>query len=699
MREVSAAFFCRACAAVFLLIPVAARTAEAPPPIFNWAGLYLGMNLGAGVPLHGGERLQAGSGFDSTIYDLYPASNTRPGVTVGAQAGYNWQSGPFVWGFETDLNLLDGRRAPSGTFPAPAAFSGLPFFTVTPHTSANYFASLRGRLGVAYDRALFYLTGGVAAGGARGPATLSFGAGDDFVADHSQSSRMKYALGGGVEYAFAKDWSARGEYLFLSQSLNTQTFDNGAGLLYYSRIRNENHILRFGLNYHFGESEQIQGALQYGRHDSAEGEGDVKTERYSVHGQTTNVVQALPPFPAKYDGPGSFPSQGVGNVLSQNNLFMGLRLWEGGAAYLNPEIDEGYGPNNALGAAAYPNGIAQKIGRAAPYMRFQRYFLRQVIGLGGDPAHDPDEGSRSEVLESVQNQVSGRVDRDRIVITLGKFAVGDVFDDNVYAHDPTTGFLNFAFNSMGGFDYAADAWGYTHGLAVEWKQNWWTLRGGVFQLSSVPNGPLIEQQLFRQYMGVTELETRYELLGQPGAIKFLVYGDNGRFAKYDDAIRLALASGTPPPDLSAARERHFKPGGGINIKQQIVENLGFFLRASMSDGRYEIVDYTDIDRQLSFGLVADGAAWGREDDEIGLAGAFSGLHGDHVRYLALGGPGVFINDGALSYGGEKNMEAYYKVGFGKNMDATFDYQLIVNPAHNLDRGPVNLFALRLRAAF
>ncbi|MGJ0509718.1 MAG: carbohydrate porin [Methylocystis sp.] len=687
------------------LAPAAASATDTTPPIFNWAGLYLGASLGAGVPLHRGERLQAGSGFESPIYDLYPTSNTRSGVTGGAQVGFNWQRGPWVWGFETDLSLLDGRRTPSGLFPTSAAYPGMPVFTLTPQTSANFSASIRGRVGVAYDRGLVYLTGGVAAGGARGPTMLSLGGGSAFAADWSQSSRMKYALGGGFEYAFAADWSARAEYLFLSQSLNTQVFDDGSGNQYFSRIRNENHILRFGLNYHFGASERIPGALEYGAHrDAGDGGGDkedVKTERYSVHAQTANVGQVLPGFPAKYDGPGSFPSHGIGNVLTQNNLFLGLRLWEGGAAYLNPEVDEGYGPHNALGAAAYPNGIAQKIGRAAPYMRFQRYFLRQIIGLDtdGDRINDPDEGSRSEVLESVQNQVSGKVDRDRIIVTLGKFAVGDVFDDNVYAHDPTTGFLNFAFNSMGAFDYAADAWGYTHGLAVEWKQNWWTLRGGVFQLSTVPNGPVIEQELFRQYMGVTELEARYELLGQPGAIKFLVFGDNGRFAAYQDAINLALSTDALPPDLSAVRERHFKLGGGINIKQQIIENLGFFLRASASNGRYEIVDYTDVDRQLSMGLVADGTAWGREDDEIGVAGALSGLMGDHVRYLALGGPGVFINDGTLTYGGEKNLEAYYKLGFGKNLDATFDYQLIVNPAHNLDRGPVNLFALRLRAAF
>ena len=682
-----------------------AKAADAPAPIFNWAGLYLGISSGAGIPLHRGERLQAGSGFTSNAYDLYPASNTRIGVTVGAQAGYNWQRGPWVWGLETDLSLLDGRRTPNGSFATSPAYPGMPIFTLNPQTSANFFASIRGRFGVAYDRALFYVTGGVAAGGARGPATLSFGGGNSFTAGWSQSSRMKYAVGAGFEYAFAAEWSARAEYLFLSQSLNTQVFDDGSNNQYFSRVRNENHILRFGLNYHFGESALIPGALEYGGHRNVgQGGGDneeVKPERYSVHAQTTTVVQALPKFYATYDGPHSFPSKGVGDVLTQNDLYMGVRLWEGGAAYLNPEINEGYGPGNSTGSAAYPDGLAQKLGRAAPYMRFQRYFLRQIIGLdpGGDRVNDPDEGSRSEVLESIQNQISGKVDRDRIILTLGKFSVGDVFDDNVYAHDPTTGFMSFAFNYMGAFDYVSDAWGYTYGAAVEWKQNWWTLRAGTFQQSTVPNGNDIEPQLFRQYMGVVEFEARYELLGQPGAIKFLAYGDNGRFAKFQDVINLALATSNLPPDVTALQQRHFKPGGGINIKQQIIENVGFFMRGSMADGRYQTVDYIDNDRQVSAGFVFDGTLWERKDDEVGIAAAMAGLSGDHVRYFELGGIGTYIGDGALTYAGEKNMETYYKLGLSKNFDVTLDYQFFVNPAHNSARGPVNVFSLRVRAAF
>lgn len=685
-------------------LPASAVAADAPPPAFNWAGLYLGASFGAGFPLNGGERLQAASGFLSPAYDLSPQSFTRPGVTVGAQAGYNWRRGPFVWGFETDLNLLDGRRPPAGAFAAAPLYRP-PIFSLDISPGGNFFASIRGRAGVAWDRALFYLTAGVAAGGARGPASLYIG-GSEYQAGWSQSSRMKYALGAGVEYALGDDWSARGEYLFLNQSLNTQIFANDEDRAFVSRIRNENHILRFGLNYHFGPESETAGELRYGaqhghnHRNDASPVPDTGEERYSVHAQSTNIAQAYPAFPAAYSGPNSFPPGGKANVGSTSNLFMGLRLWDGGAVYVNPEVDWGYGLANSVGAASYVDGAVAKVGRTAPYMRFQRYFLRQIIGLDGSATEQSsDEGARNEVLQSTQNQISGRVDRDRITVTLGKFAVGDVFDDNVYAHDPTTGFLNFAFNAMGAFDYAADAWGYTNGLAVEWKQDWWTARGGVFQLSTVPNGDDIEPVLFRQFMSVAEFEARYELLGQPGAIKFLAFGDNGYLNKVEDAIRYAFLTGEFPPTVDSVRKRAVKTGGGINIKQQIMPHLGFFLRASMADGRFETVDYTDIDRSVAFGLVAGGALWGRDDDEIGGGLAFSGLSGPRVNYFSLGGLSVYIGDGALAYGGEKNMETYYKIGFGKNLDATLDYQLLVNPAHNSARGPVNVFGLRLRAAF
>lgn len=684
-----------------LAAPAAAADA---PPVVDWGGLYIGASFGAGFPFNSGERWRAVSGYASPAYDLYAPSQARPGVVAGAQAGFNWQNGPFVWGFETDLGLLNNRRTPIGTYAAGPAYAAPPLFSIDAWPSGNFYASLRGRAGLAWSRMLLYLTGGVASGGARGPATLTIG-GSEFTAGWSQSSRMKYAVGAGVEFAVNEDWSARAEYLYFSQSLNTQIFDNGDGYAYAWRQRIDSGLIRFGLNHYFSEANRIPGAIHYGGLEPVpqkvlEDGKENAEELYSVHGQTANVGQVYPKFPAAYDGPNSFPSRGKANVGSTSNIFMGMRLWEGGAVYLNPEVDVGYGLANSVGAASYVNGAVAKVGASAPYMRFQRYFLRQIIGLDGDSTElSADEGARNEVLESTQNQVSGRVNRDRIIVTLGKFAVGDVFDDNVYAHDPTTGFLNFAFNTMGAFDYAADSWGYTNGVSVEWKQSWWTARGGAFQLSTIPNGLDIEPVLFRQYMGVGEFEARYELLGQPGAVKFLAYGDNGYLNKVENAVRYAFVTGEFPPTVDSVRRRAVKMGGGINIKQQIMPNLGFFLRASMTDGRFETVDYTDIDRTVSFGFVGAGALWGRQDDEIGVGAAFSGLSAQRINYFGLGGLSVYIGDGALAYGGEKNLETYYKVGFGKNLDATFDYQLIVNPAHNVARGPINVFGLRLRAAF
>jgi high affinity Mn2+ porin len=277
--------------------------------------------------------------------------------------------------------------------------------------------------------------------------------------------------------------------------------------------------------------------------------------------------------------------------------------------------------------------------------------------------------------------------------------VGDIFDDNLYAHDPSEGFVNFAFNSMGALDYAADAWGYTNGVAVEWRQNWWTARAGTFQLSTIPNGQDIEPELFRQYMAIGELEGRYELLGQPGEIKLLAFGDNGNFAKFRDVNNLALMTGNLPPDVTSLRNRHFKPGGGINIEQKIIPSVSFFMRASLTDGRYQTVDSADVDHQISAGVLLSGGLWQRNEDTIGLAAAASRISGDHARYFALGGRGTYVGDGALSYAGEKNFEAFYKLGLNKNVHLTFDYQLVANPGYNSARGPVNIFGVRLRAGF
>ena len=108
----------------------------------------------------------------------------------------------------------------------------------------------------------------------------------------------------------------------------------------------------------------------------------------------------------------------------------------------------------------------------------QRGFLRQTIDLGGDV----------EKVDADISQFAGTRTANRLVLTIGKFAIVDIFDTNRYANSPKTDFLNWSLINAGTFDYAGDGWGYTYGAAAEWYQGSWTLRAGVFDLSATPAG-------------------------------------------------------------------------------------------------------------------------------------------------------------------------------------------------------------------
>ena len=221
--------------------------------------------------------------------------------------------------------------------------------------------------------------------------------------------------------------------------------------------------------------------------------------------------------------------------------YLGVRPWAGAELWANPEIDQGFGLSNTLGVAGFPSAEAYKVGKSAPYLRLQRLFLRQTIGLGGGV----------EQVEGAANQLAGQRATNRLVLTIGKFGVGDVFDTNAYAHDPRGDFLNWAVVDAGSFDYAADAWGYSYGVAAEWYQGPWTLRLGVFNLSKVPNGETLETD-FSQYQLDAEIEHRHRIAGRPGAVRITVFRNRGRFSRFDDAVALAAATGQPV-DLALTR--------------------------------------------------------------------------------------------------------------------------------------------------
>ena len=662
--------------------------APASVPMFTWAGFYFGLN--AGVGFAGNSNLHYASfGRSAGAYDLYPGiPAVVPGATIGGQVGYNWQFGNLVVGVETDYAFLGDRPVRNATFAAPPAYqaAGVGAYLISGGRT-NYFGTLRGRVGYAFDRTLLYATGGIAYGGSRDAAAVTLGTGGgalSYPAGVSTSSQTKYAVGGGLEYALGDNWTARFEYLFVNLSRNQQVFDNGSGAGYVLHLTNANHIVRAGLNYKLDAPAQAAPAA-----DGQDGDKPSDApERWSVHGQITEIPQYHPGFFARYSGANSLsPNSEIKETFSAT-AFLGLRLWKGGEIYLNPEIDQGFGVSNSFGVAGFPNNEAFKVGSAAPYERTQRYFFRQVVGLGGE----------TEQIASGQNQLADPVDSNRLTFTVGKYAVTDIFDDNKYAHDSRNGFLNWTINSMGAFDYAADAWGYTNGATAEWKQDRWTARVGIFQLSQIPNGEKIEPVPLRQFQPVVELEERHAIAEQPGKLKALFYASDGYMGSFNQAVAQAAGTGVAP-DVTTTRARRVKIGGGLNLEQQITPSLGLFARLSMSSGQYETFEFTEVERSATTGVVLSGDLWGRDKDQIGVGGVINGISAAHARYLGAGGLGLLLGDGALSYSGERILETYYKLGIAEGVNVTANYQFVDNPGYNRDRGPVSLFALRLHAEF
>ena len=411
-------------------------------------------------------------------------------------------------------------------------------------------------------------------------------------------------------------------------------------------------------------------------------------ENWSVHGQATFTEQYHPSFTSPFMGANSLDPKSDGRETFDTTLFAGVKLWEGGEAYANPEIDQGFGLSNSVGVAGFPSGEAYKIGKAEPYIRLQRLFFRQTFDLGGD----------AQNVSSGANQLAGSRTADNLVITAGKISVTDIFDTNDYAHDPRGDFLNWAIIDSGAFDYAADSWAYTYGAAVEWTQGWWTWRGGLFDLSRGPNEANLVRG-FGEYELVSEFEARTMLDERSGKIKFLAYVNRGRMADYLAAVALAAKSGMVPTAASV-RAPADRPGAAINAQQEIGDGLGGFLRLSLNDGSKEAYEFTEINRSVAAGLALKGADWGRKDDTVGAAFVINGISKSAESYLAAGGLGILIGDGRLAhYGTEDVLETYYRASLMDWLSADLDYQFITNPAYNRDRGPVSFVAAQLHATF
>ena len=409
---------------------------------------------------------------------------------------------------------------------------------------------------------------------------------------------------------------------------------------------------------------------------------------FAFHAQATFTDQGNLAFRAPYSGTNSLPGKAEGRETTDITGFVGVRPWARAEIWVNPEFDQGFGLRNTLGVAGFPSGEAYKVGRDTFYIRVQRLFLRQTIDLGGERSKvDPD-----------LNQLGGSQSMNRVVVTIGKFAVTDVFDTSTFAHDPKHDFLNWALIDAGTFDYAADAWGYTVGASAEWYQGPWTLRAGAFDLSNVPNSEKLDPH-FGEFQLIGEGERRYSIGGEDGSIKLTGFLTRGRMGLFTDAIALEQALGEAP-DLALVRRYRSRTGLDVNLQQKLGKGLGVFARVGWAQGDVEPYEFSDIDRTVSAGVSLSGKRWGRPDDTFAIAGVVNDISKSHQAFLAAGGLGILVGDGRLPHPGTENiLETYYDVALAKFLHLAFDYQFVDHPAYNADRGPVSVFAARVHAQF
>jgi len=212
-----------------------ARRAPAPPvkapyyvaPVFTWTGFYAGVNLGYGWA-DGSGTLTAPGGSG-------PVTGSGNGVLGGGQIGYNWQTGPLVLGLETDFQGTGANGTVNATVPG-TVYAG------TTHTP--WFGTIRGRVGYAVDRWLFYVTGGGAY--ARNELTGTATTGGVTTPFSTAANGWGYTVGGGIEAKLAQNWSVKGEYLYIG-GMDSVPVPPGTTV----SGNTDTHIIRVGVNYHF----------------------------------------------------------------------------------------------------------------------------------------------------------------------------------------------------------------------------------------------------------------------------------------------------------------------------------------------------------------------------------------------------------------------------------------------------------------
>jgi outer membrane immunogenic protein len=247
------------CVTLIVGLPASAMAADlaarmpvkAPPPVaavFSWSGFYIGGHVGygwgrstTGVGLPDALDCGGGASCESISYDTN-------GAFGGGYLGYNWQVNSIVFGLEAEGGYIGAKKTVFSTIAPDHRFE----------TSYGGYGAFTGRVGVAVDRALFYAKGGLAVARIKNEALDDFPTPDPEHVGRSDTTRLGWAVGGGMEYALTNNWIVRGEYLYMGFDNKTVSdLGDGSGGVPPATdpspytFRDHLHTARVGLAYKF----------------------------------------------------------------------------------------------------------------------------------------------------------------------------------------------------------------------------------------------------------------------------------------------------------------------------------------------------------------------------------------------------------------------------------------------------------------
>jgi hypothetical protein len=409
--------------------------------------------------------------------------------------------------------------------------------------------------------------------------------------------------------------------------------------------------------------------------------------RWWLSGQVNLIAQMHGRFASPYEGDNSLRAEREQALSRLWTIYTGVKLPGHTEFLLDIESAGGRGLSDALGLAGFTNldVVRNPTLGSAPYIA--RAIVHVTVPLS------------NEVVDTTSTAFSlaAHVPARRIEIRAGKLGMADFFDVNAVGSDSHLQFTNWTVDNDGAYDYAADTRGYTYAAIAEYDASKWSLRFGEALMPTVANGIDMDWNIARARAENLELE-----LHPAGglAIRLLGYANHANMGSYDEAIHGFLTGHDSKPDVVAYRQPgRVKTGLGVNTEYAFPRLVRVFARAGWNEGHNESFAYTEVNNSAQAGGDLSGALWNRSLDRLGVAFVSNGLSTPHREYLALGGQGFLLGDGALRYGREDILETYYTAHLWRGLSASGGLQYIDHPGYNQDRGPVLVEMLRLHVDF